>query len=322
MHLSPLRGIVPRCFPYDNINYARYLSAYLSEMSHLPPEHPDVFKYVSSGGLSVQLYNSNPFGRVPVGQTCEETVNKNTQTSGGTKGLSLKPNAVSKYNLVAEYRSAFLRQLMDMLHINSFSPKHHHLHRSRITRDETGVKNIISLLQDTGLNSFNLDLQDLVCLSTGKVAYCEVKDDLLRANDVGEELNKAFREQCLECDAPNVKFHDTMKKAKLKKFTELNKKIKLEASNNQEVVLKAEKRLFAQMIVIADWRNLQMSEVFTHPLGPPPWTLANPDGTLRKANKASLAKELQKNVQAADVILQPSACLIDGMSLVQHLKDG
>ena len=90
MHLPCLRGIIPWCF-------ARYLSAYLSEMSHLSKEHPVAFKYISSGGLSVQLSNSNPFGRVPVDQTCEETVNKDTQTSGGTKGFSLKPNAVSKY---------------------------------------------------------------------------------------------------------------------------------------------------------------------------------------------------------------------------------
>ena len=80
--------------------------------------------------------------------------------------------------------------------------------------------------------------------------------------------------------------------------------------------------MFAQMIVIAECRNLQMSEVLAHPLGPFPWTLANPDGTLRKTNKASLAKELRKTVQAADVIHQPSACLLDGMALVQYLKSG
>ena len=97
MQLSSLRGIVQWCLAYDNINYVRYLS----EMSHLPEGHPDAFKYVSSGGLSVQLSNSNPFERVPVDQTCEETVNKDTQTSGGTKGFSLKPNAVSKYYLVS-----------------------------------------------------------------------------------------------------------------------------------------------------------------------------------------------------------------------------
>ena len=113
-----------------------------------------------------------------------------------------------------------------------------------------------------------------------------------------------------------------MKKAKLKIFTNLNEKIKVKAFNNQEVVLKAEKRLFSQMIMIAESSNLQMSEVLAHPLGPLLWTLTNPDGTLRKKNKASLVKELQKNVQAADVIPQPSACLIDGMALVQRLKGG
>ena len=75
------------------------------------------------------------------------------------------------------------------------------------------------------------------------------------------------------------------------------------------------------MILIAECRNLQMSEVLAHPLGPLPWTLAKLDGTLRKTNKASLAKELQKNLQAADVILHSVACLIDGMALVQRLKD-
>ena len=322
MHHSSLRGIVPWCFAYDNINYARYVSAYLSGMSHLPEEHPDVFKYVSSGGLSVQLSSSHLFGRVPVDQTCEETVNKDTQTSGGTKGFSLKPNAVSKYYLVVEYRSTFVGQLKGTVHINNSIPQHNDLHRSRITRNETDVKSIISLVQDTCLNPFNPDLQDLVCLSTGKVASSEVQDDLLLAKDVGEELYKAFREERLECDPPKLKFHDIMTNAKLKTYTDLNKKIKVKASNNQEVVPKDEKRLSAQMIVIVEYGNLQMSEVLAHPLEPLPWTLAKLDGTLRKTNKASLAKELQKNEQAADVILQPSACLIDGMALVQRLKGG
>ena len=145
---------------------------------------------------------------------------------------------------------------------------------------------------------------------------------MLRAKDVGEELYKAFREQRLQCDTPKVKFHDIIKKAKLKTFTDLTKKIQVKASNNQELFPKAVKRLSAQMIVIAECRNLQISEVLAHPLGPLPRTLAKLDGTLGKTNKASLTKELQKNVQAADVIPQRSACLVDGMALVQHLKGG
>ena len=105
-----------------------------------------------------------------------------------------------------------------------------------------------------------------------------------------------------------------MKKAKVNIFTDLNNKIKVKASNNQE----AEKRLFAQMIVIAECSNLQIGEVLAHLLGPVPRTLAKPDG--RCVRQASLAKELQNISQPADVVPQPSACLIDGLALVQRLK--
>ena len=81
---------------------------YLHEMSHLPEEHTETIEYLRSGGFSVQMREDNPFRRIPVDQTCEETVNKDTQMSGGTKGFSLRPNAVSKFYLVAKYGSTFL----------------------------------------------------------------------------------------------------------------------------------------------------------------------------------------------------------------------
>ena len=123
------------------------------------------------------------------------------------------------------------------------------------------MKSIISVLQNTWLNPFNPDLQELVCLSTGKVATPDVEHDLLQAKDIGEEAYNAFREQRLQSNPPKVKFHDTIIKAKLKTFTLLNKKVSVKAGRNQEVILKADRRLFAQMIVIAESRNLQMKEV-------------------------------------------------------------
>ena len=35
LHLSAIRKMIPWCFVHDNLNYARYLSAYVSEMSHV-----------------------------------------------------------------------------------------------------------------------------------------------------------------------------------------------------------------------------------------------------------------------------------------------
>ena len=63
-----------------------------------------------------------------------------------------------------------------------------------------------------------------------------------------------------------------------------------------------------------------MSDVLSHPLGPLPWALANGDGTLRKTNKAALARKLKKQVLPAENIPMLSATFIDGMSLVQKMK--
>ena len=93
LHLSAIRKTTPWRFACDNLNYTHYLLAYVSEISHLEEGDPEAFKYLKSGGCSVQIGENNPFRKVPVDQTCKETVNKDTQRAGGTKGFSLKAGA-------------------------------------------------------------------------------------------------------------------------------------------------------------------------------------------------------------------------------------
>ena len=86
-----------------------------------------------------------------------------------------------------------------------------------------------------------------------------------------------------------------MSKLKLKTFSDIRKKSHTQ-SHAKEVVLKADRKLFGQMILVAESRKLHMSDVLAHPLGPLPWALANGDRSLRKTNKAALAREMEKNV--------------------------
>ena len=88
---------------------------------------------------SVQLGRQNPFGRIPVDQTIEETINKDTQTPRGTKGFSLKPAALSRYYLTAEYRSTCLKQLRELTDIKPPGASHHDLESTRIRKDELHV---------------------------------------------------------------------------------------------------------------------------------------------------------------------------------------
>lgn len=98
----------------------------------------------------------------------------------------------------------------------------------------------MSILQNTWLKPFSPDLQDLFCISTGKVATPDVEHDLLQAKEKGHEAYKTFREKLLQSNPPKVKFHDAIAKAKLKTFTHLNKKVSVKAGKNQEVIIKAD----------------------------------------------------------------------------------
>ena len=82
LHVSSVRAMLPWCFAYDARNYARYMSSYYQDMMTLKDEHPEAYHFVECGGFSVQMIAVNPFGRIPVDQAVEETVNKDTQTPG------------------------------------------------------------------------------------------------------------------------------------------------------------------------------------------------------------------------------------------------
>ena len=82
-------------------------------------------------------------------------------------------------------------------------------------------------------------------------------------------------------------------------------------------LLRADRNVFAQMILMEQTRKLQMDEVLKHPLAPLLWSLAKIDGLPRKANKECLGTELTKCVSVVESIPSPKASLIDGMAIVQ-----
>ena len=115
-------------------------------------------------------------------------MNRDTQTPGGTEGFSLKSGAVSKYFLIAEYRSMFLRQFKEILHLGTPATlQHTDLQASRIKRDEDDVKLMMSMLEGSWINPLKGEEQNLVCLSTSKLATPEIENDLLQAEAFGEK---------------------------------------------------------------------------------------------------------------------------------------
>ena len=74
------------------------------------------------------------------------------------------------------------------------------------------------------------------------------------------------------------------------------------------------------MVLDATGRNLDMKEVFKHPIGQLLLALSNCDYTLKKTNISTIARHIERRVAPADSIPLPSACIIDGMSLVNKIR--
>lgn len=85
----------------------------------------------------------------------------------------------------------------------------------------------------------------------------------------------------------------------------------------QQIILKANRSLFAHMIIISLNRDITIKAVSKHPLGPLSCSLANSGGSQRKTN--TFARELE-NMSPTKDIPTPSACIIHAMSVVHKLK--
>ena len=269
--------MIPWCFAYDRLNYARYLPYYFATICRLSMDYPDVYQHYMQGGISVQIGSSNPFGKIPCDQTIEETIKKDTQTAGSTKGFSLKSGAVKRYYLNGEHRSLFFRQLMELVGLGGSRLNHPDLQQR--------MRQTSSPLQPNG------GQDSLVSLATAVMLPMEIAHDLMNASKVGEEAFEAFRTRHLENNT--VDFFATMKKQKL--------------------------NLFGHIIVVAQTRKLEMKKVLSYPLGPIPWALANADGSLRKTDTAKFMNDIAQNVPVVEVFTEKSACIVDGMSIVQKL---
>ena len=71
-------------------------------------------------------------------------------------------------------------------------------------------------------------------------------------------------------------FFPTISNLKLKLFKK--KSAKMKTSTGKKIILKADKNLFSIMTIVAQSQQLDMKEVFSHPLGPIPWSLSTADG--------------------------------------------
>jgi hypothetical protein len=145
----------------------------------------------------------------------------------------------------------------------------------------------------------------------------DVSEQLLRAEEIGEQAYQNFMTASIPFGKSSAAFFKPLKKQNLKTFTNMKSTTKIRTPK-VDLVLKCDRGVFARMAIIAQIRQLDLREVFSFPLGPLPWALAAPDGSLRKTSKCKLLEALSTETEPPN-LQGNSAMIIDGMDLLQKL---
>ena len=312
LHLDCVAAMLPYMFAYDRTNYSRYLTVYWAEMIWLETTHPEAYALLNSVEFAVQRSSNSKFAQVAVDMAIEQTVNKDTKTSGGIIGFSLKPCAVERWFVTAHERAAIMHSCMGLAGMGNSRPSKQS--KKDRERDEVAVVKVLETLGEMVNPCFSS--YELVSLATGICAPAVVKQQLT-AIDIGTFAMEDFVTTRLMEDSKNV--FDPIPGNKLAGFGSLSKKV-VRTVNKRAIVLKADKNLFARLAIVAQIRNLDMRNVLTYSLRPVSWALANPDGSLTKTMKSKVMHLLEENTPSLESVPAGAAVLIDGMALLQCLS--
>ena len=180
-----------------------------------------------------------------------------------------------------------------VLHMTRRRSRPKEMQKSRINFDEEAVRKCCDLLKQWP--PMFSSSTSIVSLSSGMNASTEVRK--LRAQLVGKEKAVDFIEQRIK--KSNVGFYDTIKKSKLKTFTTMLEQQKLSV-NGKDVVIRADRELFARLLIIREKRGINIKELLKYSLGPIAWSLATPQGNIFKSVKSKLLKDLEEKITFVD----------------------
>ena len=117
-------------------------------------------------------------------------------------------------------------------------------------------------------------------------ASSEVSNNLLQAKEQGQSaMAQSIKERFID---KTVKFHDPIKQMKYKTFASMEKCQKVKNSQNKLVEVRAERNIFAQLVILSLKNDIDLEMTMSLKLGPVPWTLATTDGCPVKTDKAKL----------------------------------
>ena len=284
-------------------------------MLTIETSHPEIYQEFKKGNFSVQLSETNPFGRCKPGRVIETTINKDTKTPGGLTGSSTKTNAVDRWAINASYRASLYSHLQEFLGVNTKNHVYTDLQKSRIRNDQDEVTSILSIIEECFIDPFSEN--PLLSISNGLLATEKlVSDSFDDFKFATERMDTFIKQPCIE---KSKDFFDSLKRINIETFSKLSKCAKYKCKDKR-ITLVANRNLFTKLTIIMQKLSIDLKEVFKYSLGPFPWALAGSAGYLKKLIKPRYYMNLKKKLDPVEPSQSDYINAIDGMAVVKKLK--
>ncbi|ESO90891.1 hypothetical protein LOTGIDRAFT_163778 [Lottia gigantea] len=152
-----------------------------------------------SGQWTVQRQTRYGFSAVACDQTIEQTVNRESKTSGGITSITLNRNAVRRWILSQSQRTAIHHQCEILAGLTGTNRDRVHLDASKNKCDRDSIQRIVECIEQM-INPFSYDQPEMTSISSGVVASDEISADLMSAEEVGEVALNNYIEERLTSD--------------------------------------------------------------------------------------------------------------------------
>lgn len=327
LHLEAVEGMAPYFFCYDRQNYARWITVYMSDMKLLPSSSPDVHREFKQGNFAVTR-SDHPFTAVWSDMALEQSLNRDVKVSGGLNHITKRESARNRWFITNHTLSVVVSEVSKMSGSDRAmsKDKHHEDTKSRTRADTEAVNKLVGQIRSMR-DPFSLcssaeeqASEKLSNIATGATPTVPDAEAIVNATARGKVAFDDFVEQRLR--QPGKGFYEPVKRMNVPPFVKKKKRKatareKLDSATN-------DRALFGRLVMIADCRKFDKMKLFHYELSDYPLSIADGNGSLRKAVKAQMLHEIEAeisgDIQLDHISESDSAVIIDGMALVQKMK--
>ena len=147
LHLYSFKRMLPYFYRYDHVNYAKWGTMYLAEMSTLPPE---VLLEFQEGNFVVKR-SDRRFNQVSADQSTE-WLNATGKKSGGLVGITRITSALSRWTLSYNLRTVITSQttaMMDLTVDDYDEYTHSECTKRRMENDDSDEQKLVQSMKKT-----------------------------------------------------------------------------------------------------------------------------------------------------------------------------